>query len=215
MEVIVANFPYLSRAAIMTLRLAVFALALSTAVGLVGGILSIVGGRLLRTLILGYVYVIRGTPILVQIFLVYFGLPFFGIRVHASVVAIVAISLHMGGLMMEIVRGAVLAIPRGQVESGLALGMTPWLLVWQVLLPQAVRAAFPPYVSFLPVTIKATALASVINIWELTLASKEVANRTLSTFEIFGVAFAMYFLLCYPFTYLGSRLERRLTSYVH
>lgn len=199
----------------MTLRLAVFAIALSTAVGLVGGILSIVGGRLLRTLILGYVYVIRGTPILVQIFLVYFGLPFFGIRVHASAVAIVAISLHMGGLMIEIVRGAVLAIPRGQVDSGLALGMTPWLLVWQVLFPQALRAAFPPYVSFLPVTIKATALASVINIWELTLASKEVANRTLSTFEIFGVAFAMYFLLCYPFTYLGSRLERRLTSYVH
>lgn len=215
MEVILENLPYLLRAATMTLRIAVLAIVLSTGVGVLGGILSVLGGWPLRYLFLGYVYVVRGTPILVQVFLVYFGLPFFGFRANPYVVALVAISLHMGALMIEIVRGALLAIPRGQVESGLALGMTPWLLVWQVLLPQALRAALPPYISLLPVTIKATALASVINIWELTLASKEVANRTLATFEIFGVAFAVYFLLCYPFTYVGSRLERRLTSYGH
>jgi len=166
-------------------------------------------------LFLGYVYVVRGTPILVQVFLVAFGLPFFGFRAPPYVVALLAISLHMGALMIEIVRGALLALPRAQVESGLALGMTPWLLVWEVLLPQALRAALPPYISLLPVTIKATALVSVINIWELTLASREVANRTLATFEIFGVALLIYFVLCYPLTYAGHRLERRLTSYAH
>ncbi len=215
MQVILENLPYLLKAAMMTLRLAIVAIVLSTVVGLLGGVLSVVGGRLLRGFFLAYVYVVRGIPILVQVFLVYFGLPFLGFRVNSYVVAIVAISLHMGALMIEIVRGALVAIPRGQSEAGLALGMMPWLLVWQVLLPQALRAALPPYISFLPVTIKATALASVINIWELTLASREIANRTLATFEIFGVTFAVYFLLCYPFTYAGTRLERWLTSYSH
>jgi polar amino acid transport system permease protein len=71
----------------------------------------------------------------------------------------------------------------------------------------------PPYIGLVPVTIKATALASVINIWELTLASKEVASQTLNTFETFGVAFAIYFVICYPFTWLGHRLERRTVAY--
>lgn len=212
---VVEHLPYLLEAASVTVRLAVVTIALSTAVGFLGGMLSVLGGRALRLIFQAYVYVIRGVPILVQVFLVYFGLPFFGIHVSPYVVAVLAISLHMSGFVIEIVRGALQAIPFGQTDAALALGMRPWQVMRQVLLPQALIAAMPPYVSLLPVTVKATALASVINIWELTFASREIANRTLATFEVFGTAFVLYFLLCYPFTRLGAWLEQRGTSYRH
>lgn len=207
------SLPYLFEASGVTMGLAILAILLSTVVGLVTGVLSILAGGLARSIILGCVYVLRGIPILVQLFLVYFGLPFFGIIVDPYTVAVLAISFHMGALVTEIVRGSILGVPTVQSEGGLALGMTPWQLVWQILLPQALRAAIPPYVSLIPITIKATALASVINIWELTLASKEISSQTLETFQVFGFALAIYFALCYPFTILGKRLEGRFTSY--
>lgn len=213
--VVVEYLPYLLEAASVTVRLAVATIALSSAVGFLGGMLSVLGGPVLRLAFQAYVYVIRGVPILVQVFLVYFGLPFFGIHVSPYVVAILAISLHMSGFVIEIVRGSLQAIPLGQTDAALALGMRPWQVMRKVLLPQALIAAMPPYVSLLPVTVKATALASVINIWELTFASREIANRTLATFEVFGAAFVLYFFLCYPFTRLGAWLERRRTSYRH
>jgi His/Glu/Gln/Arg/opine family amino acid ABC transporter permease subunit len=205
--------PYLLQAAAMTVVLAAACILLSTAIGFLGGMLSVVAGPIIRLGVKAYVYVIRGTPILVQVFLVYFGLPFLGIRVSSYVVAIIAISLHMSAYVIEIVRGAIVAIPAGQTDAALALGMRPWLLLRQVLLPQALIAAMPPYVSLLPVTVKATALASVINIWELTFAAREIANKTLATFEVFGVVFGLYFVMCYPLSYLGSRVERRLVEY--
>lgn len=208
-----ANLLYLFDAAGKTMMLASVAIVMSTVVGVIGGVTSVLGGRLVEVLVLSAVYFLRGIPILVQLFLVYFGLPFFGVRVSPHAVAIIAISLHMGALVTEVVRGALLALPKQQSESGLALGMTPVTLMIEVLAPQALRAALPPYVSLIPVTIKATSLASVISIWELTLASKEIANQTLATFEVFGVAFAIYFAICFPFTWLGRRLEQRYTGY--
>lgn len=208
-----SNLVYLFDAAGQTIMLALITITLSTIVGILGGVISVLGGRAVEALVLAIVYVLRGIPILVQLFLVYFGLPFFGIRVSPYTVAIIAISLHMGALVIEIVRGSLLALPKQQADAGLALGMTPVTLLIEVLAPQALRAALPPYVSLIPVTVKATSLASVISIWELTLASKEIANQTLATFEVFGVAFAIYFAICFPFTWLGRRLERRYTGY--
>lgn len=215
MENLAQSLPYLIEAATRTVMLSAVVIVVSTAVGLVGGVVSVVFGAIAQVVVLALVYVLRGVPILVQLFLVYFGLPFFGIRVSPYVVAVIAISLHMGALMTEVFRGSLLALPRSQAEGGLALGMTPLMLMREVLLPQALRVALPPYVSLIPVTVKATALASVISIWELTLASKEIANRTLDTFEVFGIAFVMYFVICYPFTWLGRRFERKRTAYVH
>lgn len=213
MELGYSNLIYLIDAAGTTVLLAIFTITFSTVVGVLGGVASVFGGRAVEALVLATVYVLRGIPILVQLFLVYFGLPFFGINVSPYVVAIIAISLHIGALVIEIVRGSLLALPRQQAETGLAMGMTPMTLLIEVLAPQALRAALPPYVSLIPVTVKATSLASVISIWELTLASREIANQTLATFEVFGVAFVLYFVICFPFTLLGRRLERRYTGY--
>jgi polar amino acid transport system permease protein len=207
------NLPYLVEAAVRTVLLSLAVIAFSTVVGVIGGVVSVMFGPVIQAIVLTLVYILRGIPILVQLFLVYFGLPFFGFRVSPYAVAAIAISLHMGALMTEVFRGGLLALPRSQADGGLALGMTPLALMREVLLPQALRVALPPYVSLIPVTVKATSLASVISIWELTLASKEIANRTLDTFEVFGVAFVMYFAICYPFTWLGRRFEQKRTAY--
>jgi polar amino acid transport system permease protein len=213
MQSIASATPYLLQASLTTLWLAVVCIVLSAAIGVAAGVLCAVTSRAVEALILAVVYVLRGVPVLVQLFLVYFGLPFFGIIANPYVVAIVAISLHMGALVTEVVRGSIVSLPAAQTEGGLALGLMPRQVAWKVLLPQALVAAMPPYVSLIPVTIKATALASVINIWELTLASKEIAAQTLDTFHTFGYAFALYFVLCYPFTMVGRRLERRAAAF--
>ena len=207
------SLPYLAHAALTTLWLALAAIVLSTVIGVAGGIVSAIASRWLAALVMAVVYVVRGIPPLVLLFLTYFGLPYLGVHADPYVVAILGISLHMGALISEIVRGSLNSLPMSQTDGGLALGLTHGQLVRKVLLPQALRSAMPPYIGLVPVTIKATALASVINIWELTLASKEVASQTLNTFETFGIAFAIYFLICYPFTWLGHRLERRTVAY--
>jgi polar amino acid transport system permease protein len=204
--------PYLLQASVMTLRLAIVCIVLATVIGVGVGFLGALVGRAAEATILAVIYILRGIPILAQLFLVYFGLPFFGIFVNSYGVAIIGISLNMGALVAEIFRGALLSLPRAQMDAGLAIGLRPRQVLWKVLLPQALVAAMPAYVSMIPVTIKATALASVIGIWELTLASKEIAAQTLDTFRTFGYALLLYFMLCYPFTLIGRYLERRSTA---
>ena len=213
MESLSNSLPYLAHAAVTTLWLALSAIVLSTLIGVAAGIASAVAARWLAAVVMAIVYVLRGIPALVLLFLTYFGLPYLGVRGDPYAVAILGISLHMGALISEIVRGSLASLPMSQTDGGLALGLTYGQLVRKVLLPQALRSALPPYIGLVPVTIKATALASVINIWELTLASKEVASQTLNTFQTFGAAFAIYFLICYPFTWFGHRLERRTMAY--
>jgi len=213
MDNLTNSLPYLAHAAVTTLWLALSAIVLSTLMGIAAGITSAVAAPWLSGTVMAIVYVLRGIPPLVLLFLTYFGLPYLGLRAQPYMVAIVGISLHMGALISEIVRGSLNSLPMSQTDGGLALGLTYPQLVRKVLLPQALRSAMPPYIGLIPVTIKATALASVINIWELTLASKEVASQTLNTFQTFGVAFAIYFIICYPFTWLGHRLERRTVAY--
>ena len=205
--------PYLLHASVTTLWLAIVCVLLATAIGVGVGFLCALAGRAAEAAILAVIYILRGIPILAQLFLVYFGLPLFGMRVNSYGVAIIAISLYMGALVAEIVRGALLSLPRAQMDAGLAIGLRPHQVLLKVLLPQALVAAMPPYVSMIPVTIKATALASVISIWELTLASKEIAAQTLDTFRTFGYALLLYFMLCYPFTLIGRYLERRSTAF--
>ncbi len=215
MEDFSATLLHMIKAAETTLGLAIVCIVLSTAIGLILGISGILTGKVVSGLIRSVVYVVRGIPILVQLFLIYFGLPFFGVLVDPYAVAALAISIHISAYVAEIVRGSIISLPKAQNAGGLALGMMPGQVVWWVTLPQALKAALPPYVSLTPITIKATSLASIISIWELTLASKEVANQTLQTFEVFGTALVLYFVICYPFTWLGNRLEKRLTAYRH
>jgi hypothetical protein len=144
------------------------------------------------------VQLFQGTPLLMQLFLAYFGLALFGINVSAWVAAGVALTLYTSAFLTEIWRGCVAAIPKGQWEAAQSLALSFGEQLRYVILPQAVRIAIPPTVGFLVQVIKGTALASVIGFIELTKAGTMITNATFKPFTVYTCVALMYFALCYP-----------------
>jgi len=155
-----------------------------------------------------YVQVFQGTPLLMQLFLTYFGLALVGINVSAWVAAGVALTLYTSAFLTEIWRGCVSAVPKGQWEASesLALGFSETMR--HVIGPQALRIAIPPTVGFLVQVIKGTALASVIGFIELTKAGTMITNATFRPFTVYACVALMYFMLCWPVSAYSRKLER-------
>ena len=159
-----------------------------------------------------YIQLLQGTPLLLQLFLVFFGLPLLGIDVSPLLAAGVALTLYAGAFLAEIWRGCVDAIPRGQWDASASLGMNFMTQMRYVILPQSLKIAVPPTVGFLVQLLKSTALASIVGFNELTRTGQIVANATFQPFLIYGLVAIIYFAMCYPLT-VGSRvLERRLSG---
>ena len=158
----------------------------------------------------GYVQLFQGTPLLMQLFLSYFGIALFGINTSAWVAAAVALTLYTSAFLTEIWRGCVNAIPKGQWEAAETLALNFGEQLRYVVLPQAVKIAVPPTVGFLVQVIKGTALASVIGFVELTKAGTMITNATFKPFLVYSCLALMYFALCFPVSLLARRLERKL-----
>lgn len=191
---------------------------LLSAIGFLGGGLL---GLLLTTLriapwrpgqwlVVGYVQLFQGTPLLMQLFVLYFGFGIFGWDVPAIAAASAALILYAAAFLADIWRGCIQAIPRGQWEAARALGLHFLPAMWLVVLPQAVRIAIPPTVGFLVQLVKNTSLASIVGYVELTRAGQVINNATFQPFIVFLVVAALYFALCFPLSLLSRRLERRL-----
>jgi polar amino acid transport system permease protein len=163
-----------------------------------------------RPLVASYVQLFQGTPLLMQLFLAYFGLGLFGINVSPWVAAALALTLYTSAFLAEIWRGCVDAVPRGQWEASSALAMTLAEQLRHVIGPQALKVAVPPTVGFLVQVIKGTALASVIGFVELTKAATMITNATFRPFTVYAVVAVMYFLLCWPISAWSKSLERHL-----
>ena len=164
----------------------------------------------LRWLAIGYIRLLQGTPLLLQLFLVFFGGDLLGIGLGPYVSAILGLSLNAGAFLGEIWRGALQAVPAGQTEAARALGLGYRARMLRVVGPQALRIAIPPTVGFLVNLIKSTSLAAIIGFVELTRAGQMLNNATFRPFTIFGIVAALYFLLCWPLTIASRRLEARL-----
>ena len=158
----------------------------------------------------GYVQLFQGTPLLMQLFLSYFGIALFGINTSAWVAAAVALTLYTSAFLTEIWRGCVNAIPKGQWEAAESLALNFGEQLRYVVLPQAVKIAIPPTVGFLVQVIKGTALASVIGFIELTKAGTMITNATFKPFLVYSCLALMYFALCFPVSMYARRLERKL-----
>ncbi len=158
----------------------------------------------------GYVQLFQGIPLLVQLFLAYYGLGLFGINTSPWVAAGFGLTFYTSAFLTEIWRGCVAAIPRGQWEASQSLALSFGEQIRHVILPQAVKIAVPPTVGFLVQVIKGTALASVIGFMELTKVGKTIANATLNPFLVFSCIAVMYFVLCYPVSLYAKSLERKL-----
>ena len=159
-----------------------------------------------------YVQLFQGTPLLMQLFLAYFGLALLGVRVSPWVAASLALTLYTSAYLTEIWRGCVNAVPKGQWEAGAALALSLSEQLRHVIAPQALRIAVAPTVGFLVQVIKATALASVIGFVELTKAGTMITNATFRPFTVYACIALMYFALCYPISAWSRSLERSLRA---
>ena len=161
------------------------------------------------TFVGGYVQLFQGTPLLMQLFLAYFGIALFGIKTSAWVAASVALTLYTSAFLAEIWRGCVAAIPKGQWEASGSLAMSFTEQLRYIVLPQAIKIAIPPTVGFLVQVIKGTALASVIGFIELTKAGTMIANATFKPFVVYSCVALMYFVLCFPISLYAKHLEKK------
>jgi polar amino acid transport system permease protein len=157
-----------------------------------------------------FVQVFQGTPLLMQLFLAYFGLGLLGVDVSAWVAAALALTLYSSAFLAEIWRGCVNAIPKGQWEAADSLAMSFVEKMRHVIGPQAARIAMAPTVGFLVQVVKGTALASVIGFIELTKAGTMISNATFQPFKVYACVALLYFALCWPISALSQRLERKM-----
>jgi len=163
-----------------------------------------------ETGVAAYVQLFQGTPLLMQLFLAYFGLALLGLNVSALFAAAVALTLYTSAYLTEIWRGCVNAIPKGQWEAADSLALSFGEKMRDVIGPQALRIAVPPTVGFLVQVIKGTALASVIGFIELTKAGTMITNATFQPFTVYACVALIYFALCWPISLYSRRLERTL-----
>ena len=203
------SVPILATAAIVTVELTVCSVILSLLFGTISVMLQlskIPGGYWLsRT----YVSIMRGTPLLVQLFVVFFGLPLLGIKGQAFLAAAVAIGLNSGAYTTEILRAAVQNVPEGQIEAARAMGMSTRQIWFRVILPQAFVVSLPALTSEFTIVLKSTPLASVVAVTELTYAGVVIQARAFSAVEIFLPIAVGYVLIALSFTQVSRWLERR------
>ena len=191
-------------------------LALS-AIAFIGGGLAGVGVALARTApvkalrVAAGVFIdfFQGTPMLLQLFLVFYGLPVLGYKVNIWIAAALGLSLHAGAFLGEIWRGGIQAVPRGQSEAANALGLGYWTRMRYVVMPQALSMSFAPTVGFLVQLIKGTSLAAIIGFVELSRSGQLVASITYKPLLAFGVVAACYFVICFPLSRYSAWLEKR------
>lgn len=178
-------------------------------VGLALLVLRLTPSRAAQALVAGYVQLFQGTPLLMQLFLAYFGMALIGLPTSAWFAAALALTLYTSAFLAEIWRGCVQAVPRGQWEAAQSLALSFDEQLRHVILPQAFRIAIPPTVGFLVQVIKGTALASVIGFIELTKAGTMITNATFQPFIVYSCVALLYFALCFPVSLYARRLERR------
>ena len=170
--------------------------------------------RALSWLARAYVSVIRGTPLLVQLFIVFYALPQFDIVIDPFPAAVIAFSLNVGGYAAEVIRAAILSIPKGQWEAAQTIGMRYPTTLRRIILPQAARTAVPPLSNTLISLVKDTSLASTILVTELLRVAQLAAAPTFDFFALYGVAAVYYWVICFVLSFGQIRLETRLERYV-
>ena len=199
-------------AARWTLVLSLIALIGGALFGFVLLVLRLLGKKYINLIIAVYVEIFQGTPLLMQLFLVYFGLALFGLETSVWWSASAALVLYTGAYLTEIWSGCVRSVPMGQWDEAQSLGLTFNQQLKWVIFPQVYRLSVAPTVGFLVQVIKATALTSVIGFVELTKAGSMISNVTFKPFLVFSCVALIYFVICFPLSWFSRRLETRFAN---
>lgn len=204
-----AYFPLFVPAIWVVIQVTVLSILLSWVCGLVCALMKTSGFRLLRYPAEFYLWFIRGTPLLTQIFLIYFGLPQMGIRLDPFSAGVIALGINGGAYVAEIIRGGLLSIPKGQRESAVALGMTYGQTMRRIIFPQVVRVIIPPITNDAATTLKNTSLLSTITIMELMLQTQVIVSSTFRPFEFYILVSLIYLAMTTVLMLVMRWQERR------
>jgi His/Glu/Gln/Arg/opine family amino acid ABC transporter permease subunit len=200
----------LTQGAMVSLLLAASAIVGGTLLAIVLAVMAFSRLAAVRAAYRVYVYVVRGTPLLVLALLLFYALPALDLRTGPYIAGTLVLIIYTAALFAEVFRGGVLAIPRPQWESARSLGLPPLAMFRKVVAPLVARYTLPPYVNVCVMTVKASSVLSIISVWELTLAAREIIERTFAVFTVLSLAAAFYFVMCFGIDRLGRRLERHL-----
>ncbi|MEC7650005.1 MAG: amino acid ABC transporter permease [Pseudomonadota bacterium] len=205
--------PLLAEGLTVTLYVSFFAGIIGTFAGIILGLLSLSNIKPLELFIRIYVDFVRGTPLLIQIFLVFFALPVIGIKFNEIWAGVAALAFNLAGYTAEIVRGSVGAVEKGQAEAAKGIGMTREKILVYILLPQAARQMVPPFTNELITMIKSSSLLSVISVYELTRSGQAIISVHFVPFEIYGLLALYYWGLITTISWATRQLERRLPAW--
>lgn len=212
-KLILMAVPLLGAGMLETVKICAVAIILGMLLGALLGLGAMSRHKLLRFAVLAYVDFVRGTPLLIQIFLVYFALPVIGVNFNEYWAGVTALALNAAGFICEIIRAALQSIDRGQIEAAQSIGLRHRQTVLHILFPQAWRRIVPPLTNELISLIKGSALLSAISVYELTHAGQAIIATYFSPFEIFLLIALYYYALISALAWLSRYLERRLPQY--
>ncbi|MGR6117597.1 amino acid ABC transporter permease [Aeribacillus composti] len=213
MDLVIENLPFLLKGAYYTLLITVVSMFFGLIIGLIIAIARLKGNRILRGVARAYVSIIRGTPALVQIVIVYYGLVDYGIELGPLTAAYIALSINIGAYVSEAFRGAIQSIPKGQTEAALATGMTERQAMRRIIIPQAIRYAIPPLGNTFVGMLKETSLVSVIAVTELMRSAQLLVAQYYVYMPFYAAIAAMYWIMSTFFTFLLNKIEKRLSVY--
>ncbi|HBO8259717.1 TPA: amino acid ABC transporter permease [Pseudomonas aeruginosa] len=211
-ELLGMAWPFLLQGAMYTVLFAAVSMVLGLILGFSVAVVRVTKVPVVSQIAAVYVSAFRGTPLLVQIFVLYYGLPSVGIEFTPVTAGILALTLNVAAYLSESMRGAILGIDKGQWEAGLSVGLTWGQTLWNIITPQALRLAVPSLLNSLISLIKDTSLISVITVTELMLATKEVIAETFQPLPLYLAAAGIYWLLSALFERVQKALENRLTA---
>lgn len=204
------HFQYLTTAALWTVGLSLMAFIGGGIIGFVIALMRVSPVRIFSWIAISYIQVVQGIPLLVLLFIAYFGFSIAGFNPSPLVTVVIAFSIYGAAYLGEIWRGSIESVSKTQWEASACLGFPRHLQLRQVILPQAIRISIPPTVGFMVQLIKNTSLASVVGFIELARAGQILNNATFKPFTVFLVVATIYFCLCFPLSYLSKKLESSL-----
>ncbi len=204
------EFLFLLRAAGWTVLLTGIAFAIGSLAGGVFAIMRLAQNWVLRSIAAGYITVIQSIPVLMILFMSYYGLTLFGFELPPLLAASLSLSIYVSAYLAEIWRGSIQAVPQQQWEASASLALTRFQQYRYIILPQALRISLPPTVGFLVQLVKNTSIVSVVGFVELSRAGQLVNNATFRPFQVFLVVAILYFAICFPLSRLSRYLERIL-----
>jgi polar amino acid transport system permease protein len=210
MQDVINELPLLLQGVIVTLQISALVIIAGSIIGMFGGLGLLYGPLWLRGLLRAYVDVIRGLPLLVTIFIIFYVPASYKIDVNAFAAVVIALTIFAGAHISEIVRGAVSAVPKGQSDAARALGLTFWPRIWYAILPQALPAIIPPWTNTAIEMVKGSSLAYLVSVSELLFQTYKIVGRTGEAMPFYITAALLYFVINFALSRFGTWLERRV-----